>query len=132
MGPARHPLPVNRRRPGTPAGIDLIETSGHVPGHQAILVHLPESGPVLLAIDAVTMQAHFNPDAPSAPWTSTEPAPLPAPINSWTWSRRNTSLSSSSATTVHNGPPSNNSLIITNKGRNPITAFACAEKNGWL
>ncbi|GCE29093.1 hypothetical protein KDA_45770 [Dictyobacter alpinus] len=48
-------------------GIDLIETSGHVPGHQAILVHLPETGPVLLAIDAVAMQAHFNPDRAVGP-----------------------------------------------------------------
>jgi len=34
-------------------GIELIETSGHVPGHQAVLVRLPETGPVLLAIDAI-------------------------------------------------------------------------------
>lgn len=35
-------------------GIELIETSGHVPGHQSVLVRLPETGPVLLAIDAIT------------------------------------------------------------------------------
>ena len=34
-------------------GIELIETSGHVPGHQAILVRLPKTGPVLLAVDAI-------------------------------------------------------------------------------
>ncbi|MDP9371930.1 MAG: N-acyl homoserine lactonase family protein [Chloroflexota bacterium] len=34
-------------------GIELIETSGHVPGHQAVLVRLPQTGPVLLAIDAI-------------------------------------------------------------------------------
>ena len=34
-------------------GVELIETSGHVPGHQSVLVRLPETGPVLLAIDAV-------------------------------------------------------------------------------
>jgi N-acyl homoserine lactone hydrolase len=34
-------------------GIELIETSGHVPGHQAILVRLPQTGPVLLAVDAI-------------------------------------------------------------------------------
>jgi len=34
-------------------GIELIETSGHVPGHQAVLVRLPQTGPVLLAIDAM-------------------------------------------------------------------------------
>ncbi|MEV4312248.1 N-acyl homoserine lactonase family protein [Actinocrispum sp. NPDC049592] len=33
-------------------GITLIECGGHVPGHQAVLVELPDSGPVLLAGDA--------------------------------------------------------------------------------
>ncbi len=37
-------------------GIELIETTGHVPGHQSVLVHLPETGSVLLAIDAVPGQ----------------------------------------------------------------------------
>jgi N-acyl homoserine lactone hydrolase len=41
-------------------GIELIETSGHVPGHQSVLVRLPETGPVLLAIDAVTQAARFD------------------------------------------------------------------------
>ena len=34
-------------------GIELIESSGHVPGHQSVLVRLPQTGPVLLAIDAI-------------------------------------------------------------------------------
>jgi N-acyl homoserine lactone hydrolase len=34
-------------------GVELIESSGHVPGHQAVLVRLPNSGPVLLGIDAL-------------------------------------------------------------------------------
>ncbi len=34
-------------------GIELIESGGHVPGHQAVLVRLPQTGPVLLAIDAM-------------------------------------------------------------------------------
>jgi N-acyl homoserine lactone hydrolase len=37
-------------------GVELIESSGHVPGHQAVLVRLPETGPVLLAIDAIPGQ----------------------------------------------------------------------------
>jgi N-acyl homoserine lactone hydrolase len=45
-------------------GIDLIETSGHVPGHQSVLVRLPETGPVLLAIDAITSSEHLAPDSP--------------------------------------------------------------------
>ncbi len=43
-------------------GVELIETSGHVPGHQSVLVYLPQTGPVLLAIDAVAVQAHFSAD----------------------------------------------------------------------
>src|SRR5690348_9400920 len=35
-------------------GLELIETSGHVPGHQSVLVRLPQTGPVLLAIDAIS------------------------------------------------------------------------------
>jgi N-acyl homoserine lactone hydrolase len=34
-------------------GIELIETSGHTPGHMSVLVRLPKTGPVLLAIDAI-------------------------------------------------------------------------------
>ena len=45
-------------------GLALIETSGHVPGHQSVLVRLPEIGPVLLAIDAVPFQEWFTADAP--------------------------------------------------------------------
>ncbi len=46
-------------------GIELIETSGHVPGLQSVLVRLPQTGPVLLAIDAITSQAHLAPDSPA-------------------------------------------------------------------
>ena len=48
-------------------GIELVETSGHVPGHQSVLVHLPETGPVLLAIDAVAFQTDFTADRPVDP-----------------------------------------------------------------
>ncbi|MGC4994534.1 N-acyl homoserine lactonase family protein [Nocardia salmonicida] len=34
-------------------GINLIESTGHVPGHQSVLVRLPDAGPMLLAIDAI-------------------------------------------------------------------------------
>jgi N-acyl homoserine lactone hydrolase len=42
--------------------IDLIETSGHVLGHQSVLVRLPKTGPVLLAIDAVPTAEHKDAD----------------------------------------------------------------------
>src|SRR5579871_964333 len=34
-------------------GIEAIETSGHAVGHQSLLIRLPKTGTVLLAIDAV-------------------------------------------------------------------------------
>ncbi|MCE6074758.1 MBL fold metallo-hydrolase [Agrobacterium vitis] len=34
-------------------GVELLETSGHVPGHQSVLVHLPITGGVVLAADAI-------------------------------------------------------------------------------
>ncbi len=51
-------------------GLELIETGGHVPGHQSVLVRLPETGPVLLTIDAVTQQADFTPDRRISPMDS--------------------------------------------------------------
>jgi N-acyl homoserine lactone hydrolase len=42
--------------------IELIETSGHVPGHQAVLVRLSNTGPVLLAIDAISKIDELDPD----------------------------------------------------------------------
>jgi N-acyl homoserine lactone hydrolase len=48
-------------------GISLLETSGHAPGHQSVLVRLPRSGPVLLAIDAVVMQRAFTVDRKAWP-----------------------------------------------------------------
>lgn len=44
-------------------GVEVIETGGHVTGHQSVLVRLPESGPVLLAIDAVPTASAMDPDA---------------------------------------------------------------------
>jgi len=48
-------------------GITLLETSGHAPGHQSVLVQLPQTGPVLLAIDAVVMQRTFTVDRKAWP-----------------------------------------------------------------
>ena len=43
-------------------GLELIETSGHVPGHQSVLVRLPKTGAVLLTIDAVPFRDGFTSD----------------------------------------------------------------------
>jgi N-acyl homoserine lactone hydrolase len=47
-------------------GVELIETGGHVPGHQSLLVRLPDTGAVILAIDAVTRAALFDPESQAA------------------------------------------------------------------
>lgn len=44
-------------------GVEVIETSGHVPGHQSVLVRLPNQGPALLCGDAL----HHDPDSPYEP-----------------------------------------------------------------
>lgn len=51
-------------------GVELIETSGHVPGHQSVLVRLPKTGPVLLAIDAIsrTLGDHTPENRPMGPF----------------------------------------------------------------
>lgn len=43
-------------------GLELIETSGHVPGHQSVLVRLPQTGAILLTVDAVPFAAGFTRD----------------------------------------------------------------------
>ena len=41
-------------------GFNLIETSGHAPFHQSVLLKLPNTGNMLLAIDAVMFQRLFT------------------------------------------------------------------------
>jgi N-acyl homoserine lactone hydrolase len=48
-------------------GVTLLETSGHAPGHQSVLVRLPRSGPVLLAADAVVLARLFTPERKAWP-----------------------------------------------------------------
>jgi N-acyl homoserine lactone hydrolase len=43
-------------------GVELIETSGHVPGHQAVIVRLPKTGTVLLTIDAIPLSSMLDPE----------------------------------------------------------------------
>lgn len=53
-------------------GLWLIETSGHAPGHQSVLLHLPQTGPVLLTIDAVVMQRLLTPERRAWPTDDNE------------------------------------------------------------
>jgi N-acyl homoserine lactone hydrolase len=48
-------------------GVSLVETSGHTIGHQSVLVRLPVTGLVLLAMDAVAMESSFRPDREAGP-----------------------------------------------------------------
>ena len=48
-------------------GLELIETSGHVPGHQSVLLRLPKTGAILLTIDAVPFATGFTHDEQSDP-----------------------------------------------------------------
>jgi N-acyl homoserine lactone hydrolase len=43
-------------------GLELIDTNGHVPGHQSVLVRLTKSGAILLTIDAVPFADGFTRD----------------------------------------------------------------------
>ena len=45
-------------------GLTLIETSGHVVGHQSVLLRLPQTGTVLLTVDAVPFRESFVRDLP--------------------------------------------------------------------
>ena len=53
-------------------GLTLLETSGHAPGHQSVLLHLPQTGKVLLAIDAVVQERLFTPDRRAWPTDDNE------------------------------------------------------------
>lgn len=53
-------------------GLMLLETSGHTPGHQSVLLHLPQTGRVLLAIDAVVQERLFTPDRRAWPTDDNE------------------------------------------------------------
>lgn len=53
-------------------GLTLLETSGHCPGHQSVLVRLPQTGNVLLAIDAVAMKRLFTLDRKAWPLDDNE------------------------------------------------------------
>lgn len=43
-------------------GITLLKTPGHVPGHMSVLVDLPESGKIILGIDAIYVQDNLERD----------------------------------------------------------------------
>jgi N-acyl homoserine lactone hydrolase len=44
-------------------GLRVLPTPGHVPGHQSVVLDLPETGPVVLCGDAVYCQDNFDRDS---------------------------------------------------------------------
>lgn len=49
-------------------GMQLLATPGHTPGHMSVLLHLPQTGPVLLAIDAIYLPAVLDTNNFKASW----------------------------------------------------------------
>jgi N-acyl homoserine lactone hydrolase len=45
-------------------GVTVLRSDGHTPGHQSLLVELPETGPVLLTGDACYWQEHIDSERP--------------------------------------------------------------------
>ena len=45
-------------------GVTVLRTDGHTPGHQSLLLELPETGPVILAGDSCYWQEHIDTERP--------------------------------------------------------------------
>jgi len=53
-------------------GVTVLRTDGHTPGHQSLLVELPETGPVILSGDACYWQEHLEKErVPGVVWNPT-------------------------------------------------------------
>jgi len=53
-------------------GLTVLRSDGHTPGHQSLLVELPETGPVILAGDACYWQEHIAQErVPGVVWNPT-------------------------------------------------------------
>ena len=53
-------------------GVTVLRTDGHTPGHQSLMVHLPETGPVILTGDACYWHEHVeNERVPGVVWNPT-------------------------------------------------------------
>jgi len=53
-------------------GVTALRTDGHTPGHQSLLVELPDTGPVVLAGDCCYWQEHIDAErVPGVVWNPT-------------------------------------------------------------
>ncbi len=54
-------------------GVTILRSDGHTPGHQSLLVDLPESGPVILAGDCCYWQEHIDRErVPGVVWNPSQ------------------------------------------------------------
>ncbi|MFQ5897363.1 MAG: N-acyl homoserine lactonase family protein [Candidatus Methylomirabilia bacterium] len=54
-------------------GVTVLRSDGHTPGHQSLLVELPESGPIILAGDCCYWQEHIDLErVPGVVWNPTQ------------------------------------------------------------
>jgi glyoxylase-like metal-dependent hydrolase (beta-lactamase superfamily II) len=54
-------------------GVTVLRSDGHTPGHQSLLVELPESGPLILAGDCCYWQEHIDRElVPGVVWNPTQ------------------------------------------------------------
>ncbi|MBA7681216.1 N-acyl homoserine lactonase [subsurface metagenome] len=47
-------------------GVHVIHTPGHTPGHQSLMLKLPQEGTIILAADAIFMEENIEKDTPSS------------------------------------------------------------------
>jgi N-acyl homoserine lactone hydrolase len=53
-------------------GVTVVRSDGHTPGHQSLVIELPDSGPVVLAGDCVYWQQHLDEErVPGVVWNPT-------------------------------------------------------------
>jgi glyoxylase-like metal-dependent hydrolase (beta-lactamase superfamily II) len=45
-------------------GVTVLRTDGHTPGHQSLVVELPDTGPIILAGDSCYWQEHLDSERP--------------------------------------------------------------------
>jgi len=54
--------------------VTILRSDGHTPGHQSLLVELPETGPVILTGDACYWHEHADKErVPGVVWNPTRP-----------------------------------------------------------
>lgn len=53
-------------------GVDIVRTPGHTPGHQSVVVRLPESGTIILCSDAIYLEEAYRDNYFEGTWNTEE------------------------------------------------------------